>query len=50
MLIACQERTEIKILKGLIRSVFDMKDLGLTWKILGVEIIRKKKNVVIFLS
>lgn len=32
MLIACEERTEIENLKGMLKSTFDMKDLRLARK------------------
>ena len=50
MLIACSEREDIKALKQLINSEFDMKDLGPAKKILGMEIIRNRRNCTMILS
>lgn len=49
ILIACKEMAEIEVLKQLLSYVFDMKDLGCTKKILGVEIIKNRRNDLIFL-
>ena len=43
MLIAAKSRKEITIVKKLLSSEFDMKDLGVAKKILGMEITRDKK-------
>ncbi|KAH9648710.1 reverse transcriptase Ty1/copia-type domain-containing protein [Citrus sinensis] len=50
MLIACSEREDIEALKQLLNSEFDMKDLGPTKKILGMEIIRNRRNNTMILS
>ncbi|KAH9684870.1 Integrase catalytic domain-containing protein [Citrus sinensis] len=50
MLIACSEREEIKALKQLLNSEFDMKDLGPARKILGMKIIRNMKKGTMILS
>ncbi|KAH9800560.1 hypothetical protein KPL71_000707 [Citrus sinensis] len=50
MLIACNEREEIEVLKQLLNSEFDMKDLGPARKILGMEIIRNMKKGTMILS
>ena len=48
MLIAANNITEINILKKLLSKEFDMKDLGVAKKILGMEISRE--NGVVHLS
>ena len=50
ILIACSERDEIEALKQLLNSEFDMKDLGPVKKILGMEIIRNRRNGTMILS
>ncbi|KAH9754460.1 hypothetical protein KPL71_015451 [Citrus sinensis] len=50
MLIACHDMAEIDQLKGLLRSEFEMKDIGPAKKILGVEIIRNRKAGTMFLT
>ena len=50
MLIAAKGRKEITILKKLLSSEFDMKDLGAAKKILGMEITRDIKVGLLFLS
>ena len=42
MLITAKSRKEITIVKKLLSSEFDMKDLGVAKKILGMEITRDK--------
>lgn len=42
MLIACKNMEEIDKLKGLLRTEFEMKDLGQARRILGMEIDRKQ--------
>ncbi|KAH9704628.1 CCHC-type domain-containing protein [Citrus sinensis] len=49
MLIACKVREEIKDLKKILSSEFDMKNLGITKKILGVEIERNRVAGLMFL-
>nr|GEX04956.1 retrovirus-related Pol polyprotein from transposon TNT 1-94 [Tanacetum cinerariifolium] len=44
MLIACKSKSEIEYTKGLLRKEFDMKELGPTRKILGMEIVRDRDN------
>ena len=48
MLIASNNITEINILRKLLSNEFDMKDLGVAKKILGMEILRE--NGVVHLS
>ncbi|KAH9687883.1 Integrase catalytic domain-containing protein [Citrus sinensis] len=50
MLIACKVREEIEDLKKILSSEFDMKNLGIAKKILGVEIERDRAAGVMFLS
>ena len=50
MLITAKSRVEIITLKKLFSSEFDMKDLGAAKKILGMEITRDRKSVLLFLS
>ncbi|GJY08649.1 retrovirus-related pol polyprotein from transposon TNT 1-94 [Tanacetum coccineum] len=42
MLIDCKGKSEIEYTKGLMRKEFDMKELGLARKILGMEIFRDR--------
>ena len=44
MLIACQDKREIDYLKGLLSSEFEMKDLGVTRKLLRMEIVRNREK------
>ncbi|KAI3693308.1 hypothetical protein L6452_33142 [Arctium lappa] len=44
MLIACRDRFEINRLKDRLKSEFEMKDLGETRVILGMEIVRDRKS------
>ena len=50
MLIAYKSREEIEDLKNMLNSEFDMKDLGLAKKILGMEIKRDRSKGIMFLS
>ncbi|KAH9680636.1 Integrase catalytic domain-containing protein [Citrus sinensis] len=50
MLIACKIREEIEDLKKILSSEFDMKNLGIVRKILGVEIERNRAAGLMFLS
>ncbi|GKB43254.1 putative polyprotein, partial [Tanacetum coccineum] len=50
MLIAAKDIEEVNMLKILFNTKFDMKDLGLAQKILGMEIIRDRKHGKLFLS
>ncbi|KAL9261983.1 Retrovirus-related Pol polyprotein from transposon TNT 1-94-like protein [Drosera capensis] len=50
MLIATRDMVEIKKLKVLLNTEFDMKDLGAAQKILGMEIIRDRVQRKLFLS
>lgn len=50
MLMACKERDEMEGLKQMLSFEFDMKDLGLTKKILGVKIKRNRSKSLIFIS
>ncbi|GJV12135.1 hypothetical protein Tco_1353676 [Tanacetum coccineum] len=47
MLIACKSKSGIKYSKGLLRKEFDMKELGLAWKILGMEIVRDRVGLCV---
>ena len=49
MLIAAKSRKEINTVKKLLSSEFDMKDLGVAKKILGMEITRDRKSGYYFL-
>ena len=44
MLIACKDKGEIKKLKIILKSEFDMKDLGAARRILGIDIIRDRNR------
>ena len=44
ILIACKHMDQIDILKQQLKGSFEMKDLGEARKILGVKLIRNKKN------
>uniref|UniRef100_A0A3Q7I371 Reverse transcriptase Ty1/copia-type domain-containing protein n=1 Tax=Solanum lycopersicum TaxID=4081 RepID=A0A3Q7I371_SOLLC len=50
MMIAAKKKYDIQKLKGLLSVEFEMKDLGATRKILGMEIIRDKDKRKLFLS
>ena len=50
MLIACKIREEIEDLKKILSSEFDMKNLGIAKKILGVEIERNRAAGLMLLS
>ncbi|GJW84275.1 retrovirus-related pol polyprotein from transposon TNT 1-94 [Tanacetum coccineum] len=50
MLVAAKDMEEVKKLKILLNTEFDMKDLGEARKILGMEIIRDRKHGKLFLS
>lgn len=50
MLVACKSREEIKALKNLLSSEFEMKDLGSAKKILGMEIKRDRSKGIMFIS
>ncbi|GJS05372.1 transposable element [Tanacetum coccineum] len=50
MLVATKDMEEVKKLKILLNTEFDMKDLGAARKILGMEIIRDRKHGKLFLS
>ena len=50
ILIAAQNKGEIEVLKKLLSSEFEMKDLGDAKKILGMEIYRDKVAGKLFLS
>lgn len=49
MLIAYHDREEIDQLKGLLSNKFEIKDLGVAKRILGIEIIGGKMKKVMFL-
>ena len=50
MLIASKDKGEIQKLKQQLGSEFEMKDLGPAKKILGMEIIRDRKQGTLFVS
>ena len=50
MLIVAKTLDEITMLKKLLSSEFDMKDLGAAKKILGMDITRNRKSSLLFLS
>ncbi|KAH9657534.1 hypothetical protein KPL70_023118 [Citrus sinensis] len=50
MLVAYKSREEIAVLKSLLSSEFEMKDLGSAKKILGMEIKRDRSKGIMFLS
>ena len=50
ILLASSSKEEIKIFKGKLNSEFEMKDLGLAKRILGMDIIRNRKEGELFLS
>lgn len=50
MLIAAKDKKEIAKLKAQLNCEFDMKDLGATKKILGMEIIRERHAGKLYLS
>ena len=50
MLIACKDISEINNLKAQLNGAFEMKDLGATKKILGMEIHKDRKVGTLFLS
>ena len=50
MLIAAKKMTDIKILKDQLSNTFEMKDLGAARRILGMDIIRDRKNGSLRLS
>ena len=50
MLLACQDEEEINRVKKMLRTEFEMKDLGPARKILGIEIFRDRTKGSLFLS
>jgi hypothetical protein len=50
MLIAAKSKIDIANLKAQLSSGFEMKDLGVAKKILGMEITRDKKSGLLFFS
>ncbi|GKB23082.1 transposable element [Tanacetum coccineum] len=50
MLVAAKDMEEVKKLKIILNTEFDMKDLGAARKILGMEIIRDRNHGKLFLS
>jgi hypothetical protein len=50
MLNATKSKKQITTLKSLLSSEFEMKDLGSSKKILGMEITRDRKSTVLFLN
>jgi len=50
MLIAAKHKSDVQKLKDLLSAEFEMKDLGLAKKILGMEIYRDRSQKKLFLS
>lgn len=50
MLVACKDKKQIDATKVLLKGEFDMKELGVARKILGMEITRDRNNKRIWLS
>ncbi|OAE23042.1 hypothetical protein AXG93_3571s1050 [Marchantia polymorpha subsp. ruderalis] len=50
MLIALKNKNEIHIVKRILESVFEMKDMGTAKKILGMEITRDRRRGELFVS
>ena len=50
MLIVAKDKSEISKLKAQLNKKIEMKDLGATKKIFGVEIIRDRKSGMLYLS
>ena len=50
MLVACKEKTEILRLKVILKIEFNMKDMGAAKRILGIDIIKDRKNGTLRLS
>ena len=50
MLIASKDKMEVDRIKQQLRDEFEMKDLRLAKGILGMEIMRDKKNGILYLS
>nr|GEV47133.1 retrotransposon protein, putative, Ty1-copia subclass [Tanacetum cinerariifolium] len=50
MLIACKSKSEIEYTTGLLRKEFDMKELGLARKILGMKIVRDRGSRILKVS
>lgn len=50
MLIACKNNKDINRVKAQLMKEFEMKDLGHTKKILGMDIVRNRKKETVFLS
>uniref|UniRef100_A0A3Q7IES9 Reverse transcriptase Ty1/copia-type domain-containing protein n=1 Tax=Solanum lycopersicum TaxID=4081 RepID=A0A3Q7IES9_SOLLC len=50
MLIAAKKKYDIQKVKGLLSAEFEMKDLGASRKILGMDIIRNRERRKLFLS
>ena len=50
MLVACKDKTEIQSLKVILKTEFDMKDLGAAKRILGINIIRDIRRETLRLS
>lgn len=49
MLVASADKEEIRVIKGLLKSEFEMKDLGSAKRILGMEITRDRSRGVLYL-
>nr|GFC12816.1 retrovirus-related Pol polyprotein from transposon TNT 1-94 [Tanacetum cinerariifolium] len=50
MMIACKSKAEIGSTKSLLKRKFDMKDLGVAKKILGMEIVRDRRRKILRVS
>ena len=50
MLLACKDKSQIQEVKRILKSEFDMIDLGNARRILGMEIVRNKEDSTLFFS
>ena len=50
MLLACKDKSQIQEVKRILKSEFDMMDLRNARRILGMEIVRNRKDRTLFLS
>ena len=50
MLLACKDKSQIQEVKRVLKSEFDMINLGNTRRVLGMEIVRNREDHTLFLS
>ena len=50
MLMACKDKSQIEKINEILKSEFDMKDLGHAKNILEMEIIRDRANKFLYLN